>query len=392
MTKIIQRHDTAANWESVNPVLAVGEIGIETDTNKMKIGDGTSPYTELPYSDKEIYDELNKKQNKFETLTPLNLDIFSKGVVVPPLTYDTNKGGYTTSVAPTIYFDTDNINNYNGNPQFFKDYGYIDIPYKVGQMACYSFSYGTSSQHAGMSAYNIVFGRWVGDDFDVIMTQGTGNNYLTVFPSYEVDSAGKISNPVWLTVKNKRMPINSSNYPSVYGGNQNIFQIIDGRIYTYRTPYQGLMYVDIPANVLDRVLSITDILIIPYSANGQNRGYGIQPIYMSENSRVDGTMLFDSGNVAYPNLFPNATASTWNTLFETEFANKNILLQSSNTIEQLSLKYDNNTIKVNESGELYVNVPTDNVKSSTVTNLVQISQADYDALETKDANTLYIIT
>ena len=32
------------------------------------------------------------------------------------------------------------------------------------------------------------------------------------------------------------------------------------------------------------------------------------------------------------------------------------------------------------------------VKSSTVRNIVQISQADYDALATKDANTLYIIT
>ena len=392
MTKIIQRHDTAANWTTVNPVLAVGEIGIETDTNKMKIGDGTSPYTELPYSDKEIYDELNKKQNKFETLTPINLDIFTKGVVVPPLTYNTNIGGYFTSVSPTIYFDADKIMNYNGNPQFFKDYGYVDIPYELGQIACYSFSYGTSSSlHAGMSAYNIVYGRWVGDDFDVIMAQGTGNHYLRVFPSYEVNSSGSILNSVTLTLNNKRMPINSSNYPSVYGGNQNIFQIINGRIYTYRTPYQGLMYVNIPANVLDRVLSITDILIIPYSANGQNRGYGIQPIYMSENSRVDGTMLFDSGNVAYPDLFPNATASTWNTLFETEFANKNILLQSSNTIEQLSLKYDNNTIGLNSSGQLTY-LPTDNVKSSTVTNLVQISQTDYDALATKDANTLYIIT
>ena len=49
MTKIIQRHDTAANWTAVNPVLAAGEMGVETDTNKFKFGNGTSAWSELAY-------------------------------------------------------------------------------------------------------------------------------------------------------------------------------------------------------------------------------------------------------------------------------------------------------------------------------------------------------
>jgi hypothetical protein len=40
-TKILFRRDTAANWASVNPVLLPGEIGIETDTYKFKIGNGS---------------------------------------------------------------------------------------------------------------------------------------------------------------------------------------------------------------------------------------------------------------------------------------------------------------------------------------------------------------
>jgi hypothetical protein len=40
-TKILFRRDTAANWISVNPVLLAGEIGIETDTYKFKIGNGS---------------------------------------------------------------------------------------------------------------------------------------------------------------------------------------------------------------------------------------------------------------------------------------------------------------------------------------------------------------
>ena len=49
-TKIIQRHDTAANWTSVNPILAAGEIGVETDTSKFKFGDGVTAWNSLSYA------------------------------------------------------------------------------------------------------------------------------------------------------------------------------------------------------------------------------------------------------------------------------------------------------------------------------------------------------
>ncbi len=43
------RNDTKANWELVNPTLARGEIGVEIDTNKMKIGTGNTAWDDLPY-------------------------------------------------------------------------------------------------------------------------------------------------------------------------------------------------------------------------------------------------------------------------------------------------------------------------------------------------------
>lgn len=49
MAKIRFRRDTAANWTSVNPVLDAGEIGIETDTLKAKLGDGTTAWNNLAY-------------------------------------------------------------------------------------------------------------------------------------------------------------------------------------------------------------------------------------------------------------------------------------------------------------------------------------------------------
>lgn len=43
------RHDTAANWAAVNPVLLVGELAVESDTYKLKAGDGVTAYNALPY-------------------------------------------------------------------------------------------------------------------------------------------------------------------------------------------------------------------------------------------------------------------------------------------------------------------------------------------------------
>lgn len=43
------RRDTAANWTANDPTLANGEIGLETDTSKMKIGDGSTAWTSLAY-------------------------------------------------------------------------------------------------------------------------------------------------------------------------------------------------------------------------------------------------------------------------------------------------------------------------------------------------------
>ena len=50
MADLIQiRRDTAANWTSANTVLAQGELGAETDTSKIKIGDGSTAWSSLAY-------------------------------------------------------------------------------------------------------------------------------------------------------------------------------------------------------------------------------------------------------------------------------------------------------------------------------------------------------
>lgn len=41
------RRDTRDNWLAVNPVLKSGELGYETDTGVLKIGDGTSGWNTI---------------------------------------------------------------------------------------------------------------------------------------------------------------------------------------------------------------------------------------------------------------------------------------------------------------------------------------------------------
>jgi hypothetical protein len=48
-TVIKKRRSTAAQWTSVNPVLAAGEAGLETDTGLVKHGDGTTAWNSLAY-------------------------------------------------------------------------------------------------------------------------------------------------------------------------------------------------------------------------------------------------------------------------------------------------------------------------------------------------------
>lgn len=48
--KIQVRHDTSTNWATANPILLEGEIGYETNTGKVKIGNGTSNYNTLSYN------------------------------------------------------------------------------------------------------------------------------------------------------------------------------------------------------------------------------------------------------------------------------------------------------------------------------------------------------
>ena len=56
-TTIRLRRDASSAWVSNNPILALGEPGFETDTRRLKIGDGSTAWNDLPF----LYHGINVK-------------------------------------------------------------------------------------------------------------------------------------------------------------------------------------------------------------------------------------------------------------------------------------------------------------------------------------------
>ncbi len=88
--QIQSRRDTAANWTSNDPTLAAGEIGLETDTGKLKIGDGATAWTSLDYVDTAISHDsiadVSADDHHAQTHTIVSHDTTGTGANVTTLT------------------------------------------------------------------------------------------------------------------------------------------------------------------------------------------------------------------------------------------------------------------------------------------------------------------
>ena len=121
-TQIQLRRGTAAAWTSANPTLAQGEFGVETDTYKLKLGDGTTAWTSLGYyiptQDLEdlvnvvISSETSGQILQYNGTNWVNADIDA----LPDQTG--NGGQYLTTDGTTASWTTINVSS-DPNPQIF---------------------------------------------------------------------------------------------------------------------------------------------------------------------------------------------------------------------------------------------------------------------------------
>lgn len=78
-TKIQIRGGTAAQWTTANPTLSEREMGVETDTLKFKIGDGSTAWTSLAYSYGDTQTRVQSTAST-ATLTP-NVDSYDFAII-----------------------------------------------------------------------------------------------------------------------------------------------------------------------------------------------------------------------------------------------------------------------------------------------------------------------
>ena len=70
--KIQIRRGLASEWTSANPILALGEQGLETDTRKVKFGDGITAWNSLPYSVDKSQIGLGNVDNTSDVNKPIS--------------------------------------------------------------------------------------------------------------------------------------------------------------------------------------------------------------------------------------------------------------------------------------------------------------------------------
>jgi hypothetical protein len=101
------RNDTLANWTAANPVLAAGELGVETDTRFYKIGDGTTPWNALPYAVLRSLDNIQvaelTDQETPAVPAPGKLKFYAKSLGGRMLLRHLGPSGLSTPLQPSFF-------------------------------------------------------------------------------------------------------------------------------------------------------------------------------------------------------------------------------------------------------------------------------------------------
>ena len=114
-SKLQVRRDTAANWILYNPILADGEMGIETDTKKHKIGDGVTTWDTLKYW-AYSRDEIDQIILNLEMVQPLPAGDIAPLLYKPTITYPLEGASdYIGTITGSTY---QTISTYNGEHNY----------------------------------------------------------------------------------------------------------------------------------------------------------------------------------------------------------------------------------------------------------------------------------
>lgn len=119
-TRFKLRNGTAAEWTAANPILLQGEIGVETDTRKYKIGDGNTAWAGLSY-----YIDGLAVRGQCSKMDDGTINITTQGTYISTgLTATLDNGTAYQMVLGTG--DAFGLKNSSGGTKLFRIYGSID--------------------------------------------------------------------------------------------------------------------------------------------------------------------------------------------------------------------------------------------------------------------------
>jgi hypothetical protein len=223
------RRATASNWLAQNPVLANSELVVETNTRKIKIGDGSTPWNSIPYAGTLGPAGLNGAPNSatgtlayFPTATAptgwLRADgsnISSaaypalsallqntKNQLATPTSIDVNFAFGATWVPNTTIFGTyvdydligsgEYLSNYVASGQEFTAFNFaFDQPVVLSALTILNVNYGIKPDYWRLMSGN-----------DIIAETPTNSSFLFVGGVQSFDNATNSFIPNWYTFNN----------------------------------------------------------------------------------------------------------------------------------------------------------------------------------------------
>ena len=342
MSRTIQlRRDAAASWTSVNPVLAQGELAYETDTDKFKIGDGTTAWTSLDY----ILDTAVIDPNI--TATSVNTNTLQVAGIGYPTADGTSNQVLTTNGLGVLSFQDSGSSSFDGaysslsgQPSLF-DGAYSSLtgsPSIPSSLTDLSISDGTANQVLttnGSGAFTFADAA-----SSEVSLEATGHGSITDGDALIVNSNGTVSSVgVTLGVATLDELTSYTNITDVYSG------------FCVRIPGTTRAIVGLYGTYLGNGQLITNLINI--DSNGTVTKLSADYDGSSSTSTGQGSVRAGSG-------YANSFIAYWDT-----------------SINKLVLGY---TKSYNNSGKLYTNTCTPGSNSlawGTATELGQIGAGTY---------------
>jgi hypothetical protein len=177
-THIQLRRGNSTDWATANTILAEGEIGIELDTHKFKIGNGDSAWNDLPYSSSDSHITINGVTGNTFTLAAADVNaipVSEKGAPNGVAVLDEN-GRLTQMERPVVVF----LGAYEQDPS--GDFQYGDYYYNTTTNSFTFWTHLVDPQGAGSDIWIPI-----ADANAVIYSQKAQANGLA-----SLDSAGRV--------------------------------------------------------------------------------------------------------------------------------------------------------------------------------------------------------